>query len=129
MAANSAGLFVIPLLQNPLPGHQGNLGYNTMRTIARRRIDGSINKNFRLPKSKSISVKIDATNILNHPQDRIPLDWIKSATLRGHRPRLHLPSAHSSEILNLPIMTGLCRIDCGIFSWHRIAGIDISCER
>ncbi len=70
--ANTSGLFVIPLLQNPLPGHQGNLGFATMKIISTRRLDGNASKQFRISESKSVQVRIDATNILNHPQENVP---------------------------------------------------------
>jgi hypothetical protein len=64
---STTGVTVLPLLQNPLPGHQGNLGSYTMRTVARWSLDASISKNFRLTESKGLQFRIDTTNVLNHP--------------------------------------------------------------
>jgi hypothetical protein len=63
----SAGRFGIPLLENPLPGNQGNLGRFTMRTFPRWSLDANMGKTFRISESKSVQVRFDATNVLNHP--------------------------------------------------------------
>jgi hypothetical protein len=58
---------VLPLLENPLPGTQGNLGAFTMKTLPRWALDGNLSKIFRISESKAIQFRFDATNILNHP--------------------------------------------------------------
>ena len=58
---------VLPLLEHPLPGTQGNLGAFTMKTLPRWALDGNLSKNFRISESKAIQFRFDATNILNHP--------------------------------------------------------------
>ena len=63
----------LPLLQNPLPGHQGNLGSYTMYTISRWSLDANISKTFQITESKSIQLRIDATNVLNHPWPADPI--------------------------------------------------------
>jgi hypothetical protein len=57
----------IPLLQNPQPGFQGNLGAYTMHTIGKFQLDANISKTFRITESKSFQLRIDSKNILNHP--------------------------------------------------------------
>src|SRR5262249_25154528 len=57
----------LPLLQNPLPGHQGNLGAYTIHTIGRSSLDANISKSFRISESKSVQIRVDSKNILNHP--------------------------------------------------------------
>jgi len=61
------GASLLPLLQQPLPGRQGNLGANTMHTVSRWTLDASISKRFRLTESKSLQLRVDTTNIMNHP--------------------------------------------------------------
>jgi len=67
ITSNNGSASVLPLLQNPLPGHQGNLGSFTMRTLPRWSLDGNVSKNFRISESKSLQFRMDATNIFNHP--------------------------------------------------------------
>ena len=47
----------LPLLQNPLPGHQGNLGSYTMYTISRWSLDANVSKTFKITESKSIQLR------------------------------------------------------------------------
>ena len=72
ITSNNGTATVLPLLQNPLPGHQGNLGPMTMRSLPIWTLDGNISKNFRISESKSVQFRMDATNILNHPQPGDP---------------------------------------------------------
>jgi hypothetical protein len=60
------------VLQNPLPGTRGTLGQNTVRTIGSYALDANISKQFRLTESKSIQIRIDTTNVLNHPTPGAP---------------------------------------------------------
>ena len=69
-ATNTYG---IPLLENPKPGQQGNLGANTLATFPVWRLDGNLSKTFQVKESVSAQLRIDATNIFNHPT---PTDWI-----------------------------------------------------
>src|SRR4030095_4696587 len=62
----------IPLLENPKPGQQGNLGYNTLRTFPRWRLDANLSKTFRISESKSVQVRMDPTNVLTHPMPADP---------------------------------------------------------
>jgi hypothetical protein len=60
------------VLQNPLPGRQGTLGQSTMETLGTVRFDANLGKTFRITESKSIQVRLDATNVLNHPTPGAP---------------------------------------------------------
>ena len=66
------------VLQNPLPGRQGTLGQSTMEGPGVIRFDGNIGKTFRITESKSIQIRVDATNILNHPTPAAPTYSINS---------------------------------------------------
>jgi hypothetical protein len=68
----SQNRFGIPLLQNPLPGHQGTLGANTLSTKGRWRLDANISKAFLITENRSFQVRIDAINVLNHPEPGDP---------------------------------------------------------
>jgi hypothetical protein len=55
------------VLQNPAPGTVGNAGQNTLRNIGNYTLDTNIGKTFRISESKSFQLRIDTTNVLNHP--------------------------------------------------------------
>ena len=66
------------VLQNPLPGRQGTLGQNTMEGLGSIRFDGNLGKTFRISESKSLQIRVDATNVLNHPTPALPTFSINS---------------------------------------------------
>jgi hypothetical protein len=72
--ANGAptGQFAVPVLQNPLPGTQGNEGARMLRLPARWFFDAAIFKTFKLTESKTLEFRVDANNILNHPNPGEP---------------------------------------------------------
>jgi hypothetical protein len=55
------------LLQNPQPGHRGTLGQKTMELPGAWAFDAALSKTVRLTESKSFQLRVDATNVLNHP--------------------------------------------------------------
>jgi hypothetical protein len=55
------------LLQNALPGRRGTLGLNTIQDHGTWSLDGNMAKTFRISESKSVQLRFDATNVLNHP--------------------------------------------------------------
>jgi len=74
--SNTAGAFTLSdgtnrsaviVLQNPLPGTKGTLGQNVVKTFGFMRFDASASKTFSVGETKSFQVRIDATNVLNHP--------------------------------------------------------------
>jgi hypothetical protein len=60
------------VLQHPQPGKRGNLGRNTVVGLGSYRFDANIGKTFQITESKSLQVKFDAQNVLNHPQPGAP---------------------------------------------------------
>ncbi len=72
VTSKNSPVSVLPLLQNPLPGNQGNLGSFTMHSLPRWSLDGNLSKNFRISESKGVAIRFDATNILNHPTSGDP---------------------------------------------------------
>jgi hypothetical protein len=60
------------VLQNPLPGTRGNLGQNVIEMPGAWSLDTSMGKNVKLSESKRLNFRMDATNILNHPQPAAP---------------------------------------------------------
>ena len=79
VAPGSAGAVTLPtgqtvqyLLVNPVPGKQGNLGLTTVEVLGPIRFDANLSKTFRISESKSVQIRIDATNVLNHPTPPAP---------------------------------------------------------
>jgi hypothetical protein len=70
---DGTGTSILPLLETPLPGQQGNLGSFTMHTVGRWSLDASASKSFRISESKALAVRIDSLNILNHVNDGDPV--------------------------------------------------------
>jgi Carboxypeptidase regulatory-like domain/TonB-dependent Receptor Plug Domain len=54
------------LLQNPLPGQMGNHPLSLSET-GKWRFDANLSKTFRFSESKSVQIRFDAVNVLNHP--------------------------------------------------------------
>jgi hypothetical protein len=56
------------ILQNARPGTQGNFGFNRIYGPGSWNLDMSVSKTVKLGESKSLSIRLDSTNIFNHPQ-------------------------------------------------------------
>jgi hypothetical protein len=65
--ANGNPRYGVIVLQNPKPGTQGNLGQMTFEMPGTFRFDANLSKNFKLTETKSLQFRMDATNVLNHP--------------------------------------------------------------
>jgi hypothetical protein len=68
----SDGTLRLPVLVNPSPGQIGTLGNRTLDSFGTFFLDGNVQKSFRISESKTLSLRVDATNILNHPQPAVP---------------------------------------------------------
>jgi hypothetical protein len=71
------------ILQHPEPGVRGNLGQNRIQQPGTWRFDANLSKSFRVSESKSLQLRVDATNVLNHPQPGNPTLDINSGTAFG----------------------------------------------
>jgi len=60
------------LLQNPKPGTRGSLGQQTMELPGQWSFDAAMSKLIRIQESKSFEVRLDATNVFNHPVPNSP---------------------------------------------------------
>ena len=58
----------VVVLQHPAPGRKGSLGNNTVIGPGTFRFDANLGKTFQISESKSLQVRFDAQNVLNHPQ-------------------------------------------------------------
>jgi hypothetical protein len=67
--ADSSGHIV---LQNAKPGTRGTLGQGVMEQPGTWTLDGAMSKRFQISESKSLQLRVDALNVLNHPQPANP---------------------------------------------------------
>ena len=70
----AAGQFTLPdgrqgviVLRNPLPGERGTLGLNTMEGPGLWFLDAAMSKSIRIAEGKTLQIRVDAKNLLNHP--------------------------------------------------------------
>ncbi|MBN1566716.1 MAG: TonB-dependent receptor [Acidobacteria bacterium] len=56
------------VLQNPMPGTLGSFGRNRFYGPSTWSLDMAISKSVKIDESKRVEVRVDATNIFNHPQ-------------------------------------------------------------
>jgi hypothetical protein len=72
------------LLQNPKPGRRGTLGQRTMELPGAWAFDAALAKSIRITESKSVQLRMDATNVLNHPLVGAPNLNLNSTTPFGN---------------------------------------------
>ena len=60
------------LLQNAQPGAVPSMGLNSIVGPGRWRFDANISKAIRLTESKSLQFRLDASDVLNHPEPNAP---------------------------------------------------------
>src|SRR5438093_13382773 len=60
------------LLQNALPGAFPTMGYGQIFGPGRWRFDANVSKSIKLTESKSLQFRLDATDVLNHPEPLAP---------------------------------------------------------
>jgi hypothetical protein len=75
--ADSSGNRV--LLQNPLPGTRGNSGLRQLEGFGQWRFDGNITKSIKVGETKTLQFRVDALNVLNHPEPSAPITSINDA--------------------------------------------------
>jgi len=61
------------VLQQTQVGRLSNVPQNTIRGVGSWTLDGNLGKTFRITESKSLQVRVDATNIMNHPTPSAPI--------------------------------------------------------
>ncbi len=61
------------LLQNPKPRTRGTLGQQTMELPGQWSFDAAMTKIVRISESKALQVRMDATNVFNHPVPNSPV--------------------------------------------------------
>jgi len=84
--ANPDGTAGPMVFQQPLPGHRGTLGQNVMRLPGIWNFDANLSKTFRLTESKNVQLRIDTTNVLNHPDAGTAVGLTPNLSLNGTTP-------------------------------------------
>jgi hypothetical protein len=59
------------LLQNPLPGNRGTLGFSSLEAPGRWRFDANVAKGVKLSETKALQFRVDVTNVFNHPEPNV----------------------------------------------------------
>jgi hypothetical protein len=72
------------LIQNPQPGTRGNIGRQTVENPGSWDFDANLRKTFRISESKTLQIRFDATNILNHPAPSNPTLSINATNTLGY---------------------------------------------
>jgi hypothetical protein len=88
----------IPMLENPLPGTQGNQGARMLRLVGRWTLDGNLGKSFRINESVQAQLRFDATNILNHPNPGEPNYNIQSSNFGQVTTRQGAPRSFQGQL-------------------------------
>jgi hypothetical protein len=71
------------VLQNPQPGRRGTLGRQTMELPGTWSFDAAMSKTVKIAESKSLVVRMDATNVFNHPMPGTPVLNINNTSTFG----------------------------------------------
>lgn len=71
------------VLQNPQPGKRGTLGRQTLELPGSWSFDAAMSKTIRVAESKSFVVRMDATNVFNHPVPNNPVLNINNSSPFG----------------------------------------------
>src|SRR5678815_2292965 len=60
------------LLKYAKPGEVGSLGFGNFKYFGNWSLDMSASKSFNISESKSVQIRFDSTNVLNHPTPTTP---------------------------------------------------------
>ncbi|MBI2150219.1 MAG: hypothetical protein HYU27_06395, partial [Acidobacteria bacterium] len=60
------------VLRNPLPGMRGTLGQRAIEGPGQWRFDANLSKSIKISETKSLQFRMDARNVLNHPEPADP---------------------------------------------------------
>ena len=71
-ARNPDGTIGEILLKYPMPGKTGNLGRGNIYYFGQWSLDMNASKSFALSENKTLQIRMDATNVLNHATPNFP---------------------------------------------------------
>ena len=86
--ANSNGQI---LLQNPLPGRRGTSGLRGLEGAGQWRFDANMSKSVKITETKTIQFRVDALNVLNHPEPSAVITSVNDANATARR-KVRCPS-------------------------------------
>jgi len=78
-SGNPTGQFAVNVLQNSKPGAQGNFPHSKLQLPRRQTLDANVSKTFQLTEDKTLQLRVDANNVLNHPNWNEPTLSIQSS--------------------------------------------------
>ena len=78
-SGNPTGRYAVNVLQNSMPGTQGNFPHSKLQLPRRQTLDANLSKSFRVREDKVLQFRMDATNVLNHANWGEPTFNIQSA--------------------------------------------------
>jgi hypothetical protein len=61
------------VFQTPQPGTRGTLSHRTFQGPGQWRFDANLQKSFRIDESKTLQFRMDARNVMNHPELNAPV--------------------------------------------------------
>jgi hypothetical protein len=85
------------VLQHAQPGKRGNLGNATVVGLGSWRFDANLGKTFQMSESKSLQVRFDAQNVLNHPVPNFAANGA-SFNINGGTPFGQMPSKSGTRL-------------------------------
>ena len=71
------------VLVNPQPGEVGSLGFGTFKGPRSLGFDMNLIKRFRIHETKEFEFRVDAVNVLNHPNFGVPITNINAPNTFG----------------------------------------------
>jgi hypothetical protein len=86
------------VLQHAQPGKKGNLGNATVVGMGSWRFDANLGKTFRISESRSLTVRFDAQNVLNHPTPNFAANGA-SFNINGGTPFGQMPTKGGGRLL------------------------------
>jgi hypothetical protein len=94
------------ILQNPLPGMRGNFGQNRLYGPGSWNLDMALSKMVRFSESKSAQIRVDVTNIFNHPQPSGAYNTAGSRIIFASNPIANITS-NSNYFGEIPYKVGV----------------------
>ena len=93
------------VFQNAAPGTRGNFGRMNVTNLGRWTLDAAMGKPFRVSESKSFTVRVDATNIFNHPMPSLGYTTVSSRSAIAANPDMTLSGTNDFGLLDNKVGT------------------------
>ena len=93
------------VFQNAAPGTRGNFGRMNVTNLGRWTLDAAMGKSFRVREGMSFTVRVDATNIFNHPMPSLGYTTVSSRTAIAANPDMTLAGTNDFGLLDNKVGT------------------------